>query len=219
MPPLLRGLLVMSLLAPGPGDPVILVDFPESTRSLGWNVVNDSVMGGRSEGDLRLEGRSLVFTGRTNTDGGGFSSVRSGAGRFDLGAFDGIRLRVRPYRSRRAKPGEQEFVLQVTNETGEPVIFWEIGALSDRCEVRVDGKPASVRERRAGVFGWSAPRTCEKPMEMRFQLPGDQGLPPGRHTITVGLRGVGGTHRNASGAPVPILLGEVWTDETHFLIP
>ena len=131
----------------------------------------------------------------------------------------GIRLRVRPYRSRRAKPGEQEFVLQVTNETGEPVIFWEIGALSDRCEVRVDGKPASVRERRAGVFGWSAPRTCEKPMEMRFQLPGDQGLPPGRHTITVGLRGVGGTHRNASGAPVPILLGEVWTDETHFLIP
>ena len=95
VPPLLRGLLVTSLLAPGPGDPVILADFPESTQSLGWNVVNDSVMGGRSEGDLRLEGRSLVFTGRTNTDGGGFSSIRSEAGRFDLGAFEGIRLRVR----------------------------------------------------------------------------------------------------------------------------
>ncbi len=52
-------------------------------------------MGGRSEGDLHPEGRSLVFSGRTNTDGGGFSSIRSEARRFDLGAFDGIRLRVR----------------------------------------------------------------------------------------------------------------------------
>ena len=32
MPPLLRGLLVTSLLAPGPGDPLILADFPESSE-------------------------------------------------------------------------------------------------------------------------------------------------------------------------------------------
>ena len=73
----------------------MLADLPESTRDLAWRVVNDSVMGGRSEGDLHPEGRSLVFSGRTNTDGGGFSSIRSEARRFDLGAFDGIRLRVR----------------------------------------------------------------------------------------------------------------------------
>jgi len=56
-------------------------------------------------------------------------------------------------------------------------------------------------------------------LERHFRLPGDLGLTPGRHTITVGLCGAGGTRRNASGAPVPILLGEVWTDETHFQSP
>ena len=99
MPPLLRGLLLTSLLASGPGEPadesLVLADFPESTQSLAWRVVNDSVMGGRSEGELRLEDHSLVFTGRTNTDGGGFSSIRSQTRRFDLGAFEGTRLRVR----------------------------------------------------------------------------------------------------------------------------
>jgi NADH dehydrogenase [ubiquinone] 1 alpha subcomplex assembly factor 1 len=99
MPPLLRGLLLTSLLASGSGDSPdesrLLADFPESTQDLPWRVVDDSVMGGRSEGSLRLEDRWLVFSGRTNTDGGGFSSIRSDTRRFDLGAFEGIRLRVR----------------------------------------------------------------------------------------------------------------------------
>ena len=89
----------MSLLASGSGagadDSLLLTDFPESTQSLKWRAVNDDVMGGRSKGGFRLEERSLVFEGSTNTDGGGFSSIRSGVGRFDLGNYDGIRLRVR----------------------------------------------------------------------------------------------------------------------------
>jgi len=99
MPSLLRGLLLTSLLGSGLGElpegSLVLAEFPESMESLPWRVVNDSVMGGRSEGGIQLEERSLVFTGRTNTDGGGFSSIRSETRRFDLGAFDGIRLRVR----------------------------------------------------------------------------------------------------------------------------
>lgn len=99
MPLLLRGLILTSFLALGSGlapeEPLMLADFSESPPSLAWRVVNDSVMGGRSEGDFQLEDRSLVFSGRTNTDGGGFSSIRSETRRFDLEAFDGIRLRVR----------------------------------------------------------------------------------------------------------------------------
>jgi hypothetical protein len=99
MPPLLRGLLMTSLLASGssapPDDSLLLADFPASIQNLTWRVVNDGVMGGRSEGGFRLEERSLLFTGTTNTDGGGFSSIRSGVQRFDLGDYDGIRLRVR----------------------------------------------------------------------------------------------------------------------------
>jgi hypothetical protein len=99
MPSVLRGLLVTAALATGtstaPAEPLVLVDFPESTENLPWVVVNDDVMGGRSEGGFRLTGDSLLFTGATNTRGGGFSSIRSRPRAFDLGAYDGIRLRVR----------------------------------------------------------------------------------------------------------------------------
>jgi hypothetical protein len=99
MPPRLRGLLMTSLLATGSGagtdDSLLLADFPASMQDLKWRVVNDDVMGGRSEGGLALEEDSLVFTGTTNTDGGGFSSIRSETRRFDLGPYDGVRLRVR----------------------------------------------------------------------------------------------------------------------------
>jgi hypothetical protein len=64
-------------------------------QELTWHVVNDNVMGGRSRGGFRLEDRSLVFEGTTNTDGGGFSSIRSEDRPFDLEAYDRIRLRVR----------------------------------------------------------------------------------------------------------------------------
>ena len=77
------------------GGPLLLVDFPQSTEALPWFVVNDNVMGGRSEGDFRLEGDVLVFTGSTNTRGGGFSSIRSRPHPFDLSAYDGVRLRAR----------------------------------------------------------------------------------------------------------------------------
>jgi len=99
MSPLLRGLLMTSLLASGSSpeadNSLLLADFPASMQNLTWRVVNDDVMGGRSEGGFRLEERSLLFTGRTNTDGGGFSSIRSATRAFDLEAYDGIRLRVR----------------------------------------------------------------------------------------------------------------------------
>jgi hypothetical protein len=99
MPLLLRGLLMTSLLASGSGaradDTLTLADFPASMQDLPWRVVNDNVMGGRSEGGIRLDKRALLFAGRTNTDGGGFSSIRSDTRRFDLEAYDGVRLRVR----------------------------------------------------------------------------------------------------------------------------
>lgn len=49
-------------------------DFDRTTAD--WFVVNDSVMGGRSEGGLATKDGSLVFEGTINTDGGGFSSIR-----------------------------------------------------------------------------------------------------------------------------------------------
>jgi hypothetical protein len=55
----------------------MLADFASEQVGPDWYVVNDNVMGGRSEGDFRLQHGELYFAGRTNTDGGGFSSIRT----------------------------------------------------------------------------------------------------------------------------------------------
>ena len=68
---MLLGLLLM--ISPG----LLLTDFTASSSDLGWYVVNDNVMGGRSEGDIEQGQSKLRFAGRTNTNGGGFSLVRT----------------------------------------------------------------------------------------------------------------------------------------------
>ena len=40
-------------------------------------VVNDNVMGGRSKGGFEFKNDKLIFSGSTNTNGGGFSSIRT----------------------------------------------------------------------------------------------------------------------------------------------
>lgn len=98
----IAGLLLMTT----PGSPLeaegsqdvatrMLADFVDDRADPGWYVVNDNVMGGRSEGGFRVEGGELHFAGRTNTDGGGFSSIRTDAVELDLAGYDGIRLRVK----------------------------------------------------------------------------------------------------------------------------
>jgi len=72
-----------------------LVALASGMSEPGWYVVNDNVMGGRSDGDFRIEEGELHFAGRTNTDGGGFSSIRTDAVELDLAGYDGIRLRVK----------------------------------------------------------------------------------------------------------------------------
>ena len=91
----------MTLLTPpvpandGAGSDVLLTDFTSKTTDFRWYVVNDNVMGGRSEGTFTAEQETLIFTGRTNTRGGGFSSIRTQAMQLDLSDRAGIRLRVK----------------------------------------------------------------------------------------------------------------------------
>ncbi len=72
-----------------------LSGFDGDGPELPWRIVNDNVMGGRSDGDFEVRDGTLVFTGRTNTNGGGFSSIRAEPLRLNLEAFDGIRVRVK----------------------------------------------------------------------------------------------------------------------------
>ena len=80
-----------SLLAYG----LLLTDFTSGSPNLGWFVLNDNVMGGRSEGVFEIREGTLHFSGDTNTNGGGFSSIRTEAMQLDLSDYAGIRLRVK----------------------------------------------------------------------------------------------------------------------------
>lgn len=60
-----------------------------------WITVNDNVMGGRSKGGPSFADGLLRFTGSTNTNGGGFSSVRTVPADHDLTGHAGLLLRVK----------------------------------------------------------------------------------------------------------------------------
>lgn len=99
---LIVGGILMSLSAPPAmasdshtDGGVLLTDFTTERSDLGWYVLNDNVMGGRSEGTFKIEGGELDFAGSTNTRGGGFSSIRTKPVQLDLSRFAGIRLHVR----------------------------------------------------------------------------------------------------------------------------
>lgn len=86
------GVNLMMTMA-GSGDQSL---FEFKTGQPEWFVVNDGVMGGVSTSSVRVVNGALVFSGRVRLENnGGFASVRSGVGRYDLTAFDGVALRVR----------------------------------------------------------------------------------------------------------------------------
>ena len=76
-------------------DTLILSEFTGKSPSLGWYIQNDSVMGGRSQGTFEILSDELFFSGNTNTDGGGFSSIRTHPLQLDLSARSGIRVKVK----------------------------------------------------------------------------------------------------------------------------
>ena len=72
-----------------------LTDFNEDDSD-GWFVVNDGVMGGRSDGGGFIEESVLRFEGTVVTDGGGFTSARRQLDGDELAGSSRIEMRVRP---------------------------------------------------------------------------------------------------------------------------
>ena len=76
-------------------DTLPLTAFTADSPDFGWYVQNDNVMGGRSEGGFAIASEELIFSGNTNTHGGGFSSIRTQPLELDLSAYTGIRVKVK----------------------------------------------------------------------------------------------------------------------------
>ena len=76
-------------------DNLLLNGFKSNEPDLQWYVQNDTVMGGRSEGGFSIVDEELLFSGVTNTNGGGFSSIRTQRFIKDLSGYSGVKLRVK----------------------------------------------------------------------------------------------------------------------------
>jgi monofunctional biosynthetic peptidoglycan transglycosylase len=86
-----------AVIAPGNTEEQILVDFADAEAHRGFRPINDGVMGGVSTGAMvHREGEGALFHGVVSLErNGGFASVRSLPGTYDLSGFDGIALHVR----------------------------------------------------------------------------------------------------------------------------
>jgi monofunctional biosynthetic peptidoglycan transglycosylase len=74
-----------------------LFEFSKPNAIKAWQTVNDGVMGGVSEGNVRLtQDRTLEFFGNLSLENnGGFASTRTRAGKLDLTQYDALVFKVR----------------------------------------------------------------------------------------------------------------------------
>ena len=74
----------------------MLFDFSKPDAAKAWQTVNDGVMGGVSDGKVRITETNLEFYGTLSLENdGGFASVRSKAAKMDLSKYDGLVFKVR----------------------------------------------------------------------------------------------------------------------------
>jgi NADH dehydrogenase [ubiquinone] 1 alpha subcomplex assembly factor 1 len=78
-----------------PGN--MLLDFSDAQTAGSWEAVDDRIMGGCSQSQPSyIDKVGLRFTGTVSLDNsGGFASIRSNPGNFNLGQYSGLTLRLR----------------------------------------------------------------------------------------------------------------------------
>ncbi|MEM7232585.1 MAG: CIA30 family protein, partial [Planctomycetota bacterium] len=74
----------------------VVASFDQADGANRWISVNDDVMGGRSSGGATVQDGKLVFSGETDTRGGGFASVRTKESEpLDLSSARDLHMRVK----------------------------------------------------------------------------------------------------------------------------
>ncbi len=78
------------------GTQVKMINFGTKNGANSWRVVNDGVMGGLSQGEVRLAENSVIFEGKVSLENnGGFSSYRSPVQNMDLSAYQKVIIRYK----------------------------------------------------------------------------------------------------------------------------
>ncbi|MEL6140340.1 MAG: CIA30 family protein [Bacteroidota bacterium] len=88
----------------------IHIDFGNNEGGMDWQVVNDGVMGGLSQGKAILSDSSVIFAGTISLDNyGGFSTLRSPIQATDLSVYRTLKIRYRAE--------GQDFAIQLQRST------------------------------------------------------------------------------------------------------
>ena len=90
-------LILMGSFAMAEDKQEVLFDFSKPDAMKAWQTVNDGVMGGISEGKVRMtKDKTLEFFGNLSLENnGGFASTRTRAGKLDLSQYDALVSKVR----------------------------------------------------------------------------------------------------------------------------
>jgi len=71
-------------------------DFGNDKAGRNWSIVNDGVMGGLSDGNVKLTDNSVIFSGSVSLENnGGFTSFRAPYDRYDLSDYDKVEVKYR----------------------------------------------------------------------------------------------------------------------------
>ena len=88
-------LLLLSLFLTA-DKPVLNMDFGKKSAGQDWVIINDDVMGGRSNATLQLSKNSMLFKGNLSLENnGGFASVRSNRSTYNLAKAKTVTIRYR----------------------------------------------------------------------------------------------------------------------------
>ena len=87
-----------------------------------WIMISDNVMGGITESNLAYTDSSMVLSGTISLENyGGFASVKTKFGRFDLSDYKGVRIRFKAANQRFA------FTLENSRNWTQPYLKGEFG--------------------------------------------------------------------------------------------
>jgi NADH dehydrogenase [ubiquinone] 1 alpha subcomplex assembly factor 1 len=89
--------LLLFFLSMAPGEELVLFDFQPEADLSAWRIVDDGVMGGRSEGHFELseEGHGVFYGDISLENYGGFSSVRFRPGTQEVSDYSTAVIRVK----------------------------------------------------------------------------------------------------------------------------
>jgi len=72
------------------------IDFGQEKSGTNWQVINDGVMGGLSQGRAQLQDNTILFKGKVSLENnGGFASLKSSFQDIDLSAYKQVKIRLK----------------------------------------------------------------------------------------------------------------------------